>query len=641
MHNNIHTLVKEGLQVFSYEPDKDTPVGNYKAVIISNPSWVDVPPIDTNHIIKPELNYAIRWGNEPDRFVDIDLDCAVARKEALERFIPKFSFGRKGEGHLIQEVSDPTYFGKHVIAFGRQKKDTLIELRGNNLYSVASGRLSEPFEEAKVISIAPSKAMTYFDTKKEVFEIGLIAQLVQGYSAPMNDYLIPIVGEMCFQKFDIEYTESIIKKVHNFIGRSERWAESKKTIKGIYKKNKPSGLNTTGQFALKWQEEGDENGATKRQQVLDVMKFLSPKQVEEEKIDAENPKKEFKPLETFSLGEIMSTTYPPVKEIVKDLMTPGVFYFSAKPKIGKSFLMLQCGYSIASGITFLGKETVSGNVLMLCYEDHAPRIKSRADMMKLQHNERLKFAFMSEKMGQGFEEQIMHWVDSQTNPQLIVVDTYGRSHDATGRGSDAYEVGQQRIDRIQREMLKRNVCLVFITHDTKRSNKDKLNNMTGTNAQQGQDGNWRMDKKDRADSKAPTSFTFIGRDLPNQNFLLRMDDKFHWNFVSEDIQQSTEDTDNIIRAIGEICKTQEDAKPKEITDWLFNSIRETDGELYYDPDYVKTDTSRLKARIKAMRRDKEIVSGKRQYSVKIVDPNEFADNVIDIDFSNKDDDSPY
>ena len=63
-------------------------------------------------------------------------------------------------------------------------------------------------------------------------------------------------------------------------------------------------------------------------------------------------------MEWTALSTIMETDYPPMEEIVEGMLTPGLWFLAAKPKLGKSFLTMQLAHSIATGAEFLGRKTI-------------------------------------------------------------------------------------------------------------------------------------------------------------------------------------------------------------------------------------------------------------------------------------------
>lgn len=83
--------------------------------------------------------------------------------------------------------------------------------------------------------------------------------------------------------------------------------------------------------------------------------------------------------EGISAYELDHKEFPPVNWAVPDLIPEGVTILSGKPKIGKSWLMLNIAIAVASGGMALGKtKCEQGKVLYAANEDNQRRLKNVA-----------------------------------------------------------------------------------------------------------------------------------------------------------------------------------------------------------------------------------------------------------------------
>ena len=85
----------------------------------------------------------------------------------------------------------------------------------------------------------------------------------------------------------------------------------------------------------------------------------------------------------WTLSEILTTNFPEPNWIVPNLVQEGLVMLAGRPKIGKSWMLLQMAGAVASGGRFLGEKVEQGEVLYLALEDNPRRIQSRAAAMKL------------------------------------------------------------------------------------------------------------------------------------------------------------------------------------------------------------------------------------------------------------------
>jgi hypothetical protein len=81
-------------------------------------------------------------------------------------------------------------------------------------------------------------------------------------------------------------------------------------------------------------------------------------------------------LETLSAADLMALDLLPATPVVQGILYVGVTVFAGKPKIGKSWMMLNLALAVTTGSTFLGNMTVQqGEVLYLALEDNRRRLR--------------------------------------------------------------------------------------------------------------------------------------------------------------------------------------------------------------------------------------------------------------------------
>ena len=586
---NVNQLISDGVKTIAYIPFIDTPKDNSKAVY----NWDKKPELNIDDFINPTHNIAIK----PDyNWVDLDFDCDEAKQLGFEYFNPSYLFGRDERGHMLINISDPTKFPITKVCWD---KECLIEMRGKGCYSVAHGTLTGPDGEASFKKTDYGKALTFKECRKNFFEIGLLCQLKRGFYGSVNDFIIPIVGEMIFKGIEVNHCTEIMMKFLRLIERQEREAETKKSILAMYRKNTPSMIER-----LVWTELQQRQVET----TLDALANLTKQERTKER--------QFARLETKTLKEIKETEYPPLLEVCEGILTAGLGFFSAKPKVGKSFLGLALAYAVATGNKFLGLKTTQGCVLYIAYEDSEARIQRRADSMSMDKCESVEFAFKTDKLMDGLEDQLLQWIEDKRSedkrPILIIVDTYIRSQDGKkGSGTNSYEIDSSKLDRLQRDVLAQDVCCMMITHDKKVEESDKLNNMSGSIAFQGQDFIWHMDKN-RTDGSISSTLHVEPRDLEPQEYEIHMNSNFEWeNLGTPQVKTMDKVTRQTLEAIEAISEVRGDAKPKEIWDWLLaNKPRDGDDCVVNEKTYKYAYNKKIYSLLK----QHKIVRGERASS---------------------------
>ena len=404
----------------------------------------------------------------------------------------------------------------------------------------------------------------------------------------------------------METVELLFSRFLSMIGRSEREKETTKSIHAL-NPEKYSNLDK-----LDWSKRNIDA-------VRKTIRDLSDGLVQEEY-------KKPQTMEWTALSTIIETEYPPIEQIVEGMLTPGLWFLAAKPKLGKSFLTMQLAHAVATGAEFLGRKTTTGSVLFVALEDNARRINSRAKMMGLDKCDKFLLTFTSPKLMDGLEEQLIQKAKELGDCKLIIIDTFIRAKSSRKKigGNDSYEEASFLIDKFQRMLIDQDVCCISNTHDKKEKeskNDDKVNRMTGSAAYQGQDGTWRLDRKRGGDGVyANTEFTIVARDLPEQEYEIKLNQGI-WSMigVAEKGEEHDKLTRNILQGVQAICDDPDghgDCKTVELVKWL-RDANFIEHNPQFDKKYKQGEYN-VKARVKSMRKKGLLInSGERYQGFKI------------------------
>lgn len=129
----------------------------------------------------------------------------------------------------------------------------------------------------------------------------------------------------------------------------------------------------------------------------------------------------------FERDALLSASFPTPTWLVKDLIPEqSLAILAGRPKIGKSWLVLQMANSIADGAKFLGRETTQGKVLYIALEDNPRRIQGRLKTQAVHSWEGVTFYFAwPDLMEDGIER--LGEVITQGGYSLAVIDTISRA----------------------------------------------------------------------------------------------------------------------------------------------------------------------------------------------------------------------
>ena len=129
-------------------------------------------------------------------------------------------------------------------------------------------------------------------------------------------------------------------------------------------------------------------------------------------------------LHTVSMTELYQTSYKSRPPIIDGLLYGGAYILAGAPKIGKSFLVAQIAYHISTGKKLWDYDVHQGTVLYLALEDDYQRIQSRMFMMYgVEDSEKLPFATVANKIGNGLDEQLEYFMREHPDTKLIIIDT--------------------------------------------------------------------------------------------------------------------------------------------------------------------------------------------------------------------------
>lgn len=188
---------------------------------------------------------------------------------------------------------------------------------------------------------------------------------------------------------------------------------------------------------------------------------------------------------TFSAAELQHKTFPPLKFIVPELVPEGATLLASRPKLGKSWLVLDIAIAVSSGRFTLGiMKPIPGDVLYLALEDGPRRLQRR--LTKLlptfgeQWSPRLKFATECPRADQGGLAYIEQWISSVESPRLVIVDTLAQFRKTPNGKAQIYTEDYGAIVELQKLAGRHNLGIVIVHHDRKMEADDVFDTVSGS-----------------------------------------------------------------------------------------------------------------------------------------------------------------
>lgn len=254
-------------------------------------------------------------------------------------------------------------------------------------------------------------------------------------------------------------------------------------------------------------------------------------------------------LPTVTMEQLYDTVYEGRPPVIDGLLQNGTYIFAGAPKVGKSFLMAQLAYHVATGQKLWDHEVRQGTVLYLALEDGYERLQERMyRMFSVDGTPNLHFAIAAKQLGNGLDAQLEKFVREHPDTRLIIIDTLQKVRELSGEAY-SYRDDYQIIGQLKQLADKFKLCLLIVHHTRKSPANDEFDRISGTTGIYGcADGAFVLSKENRTDSTATLSIS--GRDQPDQRIhLVRDEETLQWNFDHADTELYKEPSDPLLEKV--------------------------------------------------------------------------------------------
>ena len=256
-------------------------------------------------------------------------------------------------------------------------------------------------------------------------------------------------------------------------------------------------------------------------------------------------------LPTINLDELFESVYRSKPAIVENLIYPGTYILAGAPKVGKSFLVAQLAYHIATGQRLWDYEVKQSTVLYLALEDDHRRLQKRMNrMFGVDGTANLYFAITAKKLGEGLEDQLEEFINLHPDTRLIIIDTLQKIRQGNG-DSYSYANDYECVGNLKKFADQKEICLLIVHHTRKQQASDKFDMISGTTGILGcADGAFVLQKERRTDSSA--TLDIVGRDQCDQKlYLIRNQEKLLWDLDHTETELWKSPPDPIVLKIAE------------------------------------------------------------------------------------------
>jgi hypothetical protein len=193
---------------------------------------------------------------------------------------------------------------------------------------------------------------------------------------------------------------------------------------------------------------------------------------------------------TIKAQDLCDRRFPDVKHLIPDLVPEGVFLLVSRPKLGKSWWLMQTASAVALGNRIFAADNldvvpICGDVLHLALEDSDRRIQRRMTkhfgINRENWPERMTIATTWRRADQGGLDDIREWCRSVSNPTLVTVDTLQKFRPRRKPNSDPYASDYAAFEGLV-ELAHEfpGLTIMVAHHDRKMQAEDVFDTVSGT-----------------------------------------------------------------------------------------------------------------------------------------------------------------
>jgi RecA-family ATPase len=212
----------------------------------------------------------------------------------------------------------------------------------------------------------------------------------------------------------------------------------------------------------------------------------------------------------------MQKTFDSIKWILPPYITEGCSLLVGRPKIGKSWLVLQIGMTVSAGGMAFNVQCEQGDVLCCALEDNERRLQSRLKGLKAagvaMDASRLTLLTEMPRIDAGAIGVLTEWVESVTNPRLIIIDCLAKIRPPIEKRETAYANDYASLEQLRAFANKHKVAIIVVHHDRKMNAEDAFDTVSGTLGLNGAADTVMIIKKE---SKGGHTLYAQGRDIPS------------------------------------------------------------------------------------------------------------------------------
>jgi hypothetical protein len=163
---------------------------------------------------------------------------------------------------------------------------------------------------------------------------------------------------------------------------------------------------------------------------------------------------------------LQAKKFPQIKYIVKGYLVEGLTILAGRPKIGKSWLVLDWALAVADGgLVFDNVRCKQGDVLFLALEDNERRLQSRIGIVLGRDDdwpERFCYATEWPRAHEGGLDKIRAWIKERPDARLVVIDVLQRFRASARNRDNLYAAEYDAVKGLQAIASETGVAVLMV-----------------------------------------------------------------------------------------------------------------------------------------------------------------------------------
>lgn len=191
-------------------------------------------------------------------------------------------------------------------------------------------------------------------------------------------------------------------------------------------------------------------------------------------------------------------------------------------------------------------------------------------MYGVEDSEKLHFATVANKIGNGLDEQLEYFMREHHDTKLIIIDTMQKIREVGGEAY-SYASDYEIIGKLKQFADKHSICVLTVHHTRKQPAGDTFEMISGTTGLLGcADGSLLMQKKKRTALEA--TIDVVGRDQQDQILYLSKDPNTQiWTLDRTETELHREPPDPVLEAVARLVTPEQPewtGSPSELAEKL-------------------------------------------------------------------------